>query len=145
MTPQRGERRGEVGLALAARARGGRNHSERELELCRLAGGAGDDLLLAGRCTPAQRDSASSHRDGRAPSDHALAGAWRGGGTTPRGKSGRNDGRARRASEALLRALARAVETLWLLEDEEPRGAWPAARRRVRAAARLEAAGADED
>jgi hypothetical protein len=114
-----------VGLVLACvGARKEANPSERELELCRLAGGAGDDLLLAGRCIHRRNVSRLfAHRErARAELIHALAGV--------REEAGRlhadaqpsesfDATAARRASESLLRALARAVELLSLLEDEE--------------------------
>jgi hypothetical protein len=138
-----------VGLALACEgARKDASPSERELELCRLAGGAGDDLLLAGRCIHRRNVTRLfAHRErARAELVHALAGAREAAGPSDADiHTGAGTDGARRASEALLRALARAVELLSLVEDEE------AARRvarlvdaecaRVR---RLEAAGADE-
>ncbi len=139
-----------VGLALACvGARKEANPSERELELCRLAGGAGDDLLLAGRCIHRRNVTRLfAHRErARAELIHALAGVREETGRlhTDAQPSEAFDAAARRASEALVRALARAVELLSLLEDEE------AARRVARLLdaecarlRRLEVAGADE-
>lgn len=139
-----------VGLALACEgARKDANPSERELELCRLAGGAGDDLLLAGRCIHRRNVTRLfAHRErARAELIHALAGVREATGQLHAGAQPIEsfNHAARRASESLLRALARAVEMLSLVEDEE------AARRvsrlldaecaRLR---RLEAATADE-
>ena len=112
-----------VGLALACvGAQVDADPSERELELCRLAGGAGDELLLAGRCIHRRNVTRLfAHRErARAEFIHALAGVREASGRfhegTPRGET---SGVARRASEATLRALARAVELLSLLEDDE--------------------------
>lgn len=139
-----------VGLALAcAGAREDADPSERELELCRLAGGAGDDLLLAGRCIHRRNVTRLfAHRErARAEFIQALAGVREAAGQFGEGTSpGETSAAARRASESLLRALARAFELLSLLEDEE------AARRAARLldaeCARLrglEAAGACEE
>jgi hypothetical protein len=110
-----------VGLTLAcAGSRKEASPSPRELELCRLAGSAGDDLLLAGRCIHRRNVTRLfAHRErARAEMVHALA--------EVREVYGSPDARiqpcapaARRTSEALLRAYARAVELLSLLEDEE--------------------------
>ncbi len=113
-----------VGLALACEgARTDASPSERELELCRLAGGAGDDLLLAGRCIHRRNVTRLfAHRErARAELIHALAGVREEAGRPRAGAqpSGSFDAAARRASESLLRALARAGELLSLLEDEE--------------------------
>jgi hypothetical protein len=112
-----------VGLALACEgARKEANPSERELELCRLAGGAGDDLLLAGRCIHRRNVTRLfAHRErARAELIHALAGVREAAGRLHKGaQPSESLDAARRASESLLRALARAVELLSLLEDEE--------------------------
>lgn len=112
-----------VGLALACvGAQRDADPSERELELCRLAGGAGDDLLLAGRCIHRRNVTRLfAHRErARAELIHALAGVREATGRLQEGAArGETSARARRASESLLRALARAVELLSLLEDEE--------------------------
>lgn len=112
-----------VGLALAcAGAQMDANPSERELELCRLAGGAGDDLLLAGRCIHRRNVTRLfAHRErARAELIHALAGVREATGRLHGGTArGETSAAARRASESLVRALARAFELLSLLEDEE--------------------------
>jgi hypothetical protein len=114
-----------AGLSLACADAGEREApSGRELELCRIAGRSGDDLLLAGRCV--HRRSVTrllAHRE-RARSElvHALAGACEvarevthhfhpgaGGVYSPARDGG--DARAR-VPEAMLRALARAIELM---------------------------------
>jgi len=90
--------------------------TERELELCRIAGRAGDDLLTAGRCV--HRRSVTrllAHRE-RARSEliHSLAGACE---VTHESRPGaRGDARVP-VSEAMLRALARAIELMSLFDD----------------------------
>ncbi|HYE13542.1 MAG TPA: hypothetical protein VD968_03765 [Pyrinomonadaceae bacterium] len=104
-----------TGLALACAASSSdAGPSHREMELCRIAGRAGDDLLVAGRC--AHRRNVTrlvAHRE-RARSElvHALAGV--------RELTFALEGAAAgRASEALLGALARAIELLSLFDDRE--------------------------
>ena len=136
-----------VGLTLACTgAHKEASPSARELELCRLAGGAGDDLLLAGRCVHRRNVTRLfAHRErARAEMIHALAGVREVADTFPFAEEIRASA-SRRISEALLRAFARAVELLSLLEDEG------AARRVARLLdaecarlRRLEAEGADE-
>lgn len=117
-----------VGLTLAARgADAEAAPTEREMELCRLAGRAGEDLLTAGRCVHRRNVTRLvAHRE-RARSElvHALAGAREtviGFQTTlPRDAAAGAE-----ISEALLHSLARAVELLSLLDD---RGAVLAAAR----------------
>ena len=97
----------------------------RELELCRIAGRAGDDLAVAGRCV--HRRSVTrllAHRE-RARSEliHALAGACEvthnfhsdAGGVYPRAR--RDGGERARVSEVMLRALARSIELMSLFDD----------------------------
>jgi hypothetical protein len=65
-----------AGLALAcASARAEADPSPREMELCRIAGGAGDDLLVAGRCVHRRNVTRLvAHRErARAELIHALA------------------------------------------------------------------------
>lgn len=99
--------------------------TERELELCRIAGRAGDDLLTAGRCV--HRRSVTrllAHRE-RARSEliHSLAGACEVTHNFYPGEGGvysrvRVVGDARAPiSEAMLRALARAIELMSLFDD----------------------------
>jgi hypothetical protein len=115
-----------AGLSLAcAGARQGEAPSERELELCRIAGRAGEDLLTAGRCV--HRRSVTrllAHRE-RARNEliHSLAGACEvardfqtgAGGRRSRASAGVDAGE--RVSEATLRALARSIELMSLFDD----------------------------
>ncbi|HVF45243.1 MAG TPA: hypothetical protein VM936_19610 [Pyrinomonadaceae bacterium] len=115
-----------AGLSLAcASADEGEAPSERELELCRIAGRAGDDLLTAGRCV--HRRSVTrllAHRErARAELIHSLAGACEvthgfhagAGGVHTQAHAG-GDARVQ-ISEAMLRALARAIELMSLFDD----------------------------
>lgn len=100
--------------------------SERELELCRIAGRAGDDLILAGRCV--HRRSVTrllAHRE-RARSEliHALAGACEvthnfhtSAGGVYSHMQGNGVGERVKVSEAMLRALARSIELMALFDD----------------------------
>jgi hypothetical protein len=119
------ERYAGLSLACASASEGGAP-SERELELCRIAGRAGDDLLVAGLCV--HRRSVTrlvAHRE-RARSEliHALAGACEvthnfhpgAGGIYSNGRAGCGDAGGR-ISESLLRALARAIELMSLFDD----------------------------
>jgi hypothetical protein len=115
-----------AGLSMAfASADEDETPTERELELCRIAGRAGDDLLTAGRCV--HRRSVTrlvAHRE-RARSEliHSLAGACevahdfhaRAGGVHPDAHAA-VDVRVQ-ISEAMLRALARAIELMSLFDD----------------------------
>jgi hypothetical protein len=116
-----------AGLSLAsASASEADAPTERELELCRIAGRAGDDLIVAGRCV--HRRSVTrllAHRE-RARSEliHALAGACEvthnfhtsAGGVYSRMQGDGVGGRVR-VSEAMLRALARSIELMSLFDD----------------------------
>jgi hypothetical protein len=99
-----------AGLSLAcAESREDETPSEREMELCRIAGRAGDDLLLAGLCVHRRGVTRLlAHRE-RARSEllHALAAACE----VARGVEGK------RVSGALLRALGRAIELMSLFDD----------------------------
>jgi hypothetical protein len=111
-----------AGLSLAcADAREGEAPSERELELCRIAGRAGDDLLTAGRCV--HRRSVTrllAHRE-RARNEliHSLAGACEVARDFQTGAARVRAGvdESARVSEATLRALARAIELMSLFDD----------------------------
>jgi len=117
-----------AGLALAcASAREDAAPAPRELELCRIAGRAGDDLLVAGRCVH-RRNVARllAHRDrARAELVHALAAAREAAHDVypshgqPHCTEQTGDDRVRGISEALLRALSRAVELLSLFDDRD--------------------------
>src|SRR5207253_2768520 len=116
-----------AGLSLAcASASEAEPPSERELELCRIAGRAGDDLFVAGLCV--HRRSVTrlhAHRE-RARSEliHALAGACEvthnlypgAGGLYFAERAAGGDARVR-ICEAMLRALARAIELMSLFDD----------------------------
>lgn len=90
----------------------------REMELCRISGRVGDDLLLAGRCIH-RRNVARllAHRE-RARTNllHALAEVRELCPTAPVAQ--REIAAARHASVAILRFYAHAVNLLSLLEDE---------------------------
>jgi hypothetical protein len=113
-----------AGLSLACASESEHNEeapSERELELCRIAGRSGDDLLVAGICV--HRRSVTrllAHRE-RARSEliHALADACE---VAHDAGAGRTHGVAQgdaagRVSESVLRALARAIELMSLFDD----------------------------
>jgi hypothetical protein len=117
-----------AGLALAAaHVSAEARPSAREMELCRIAGRGGDDLLTAGRCVHrrnvtrlvAHRERASAELVQSLAAVCALA---RESQTTtkPRAPDPAEQlraGGAARISEALPRALSRVVELLTLLED----------------------------
>jgi hypothetical protein len=99
--------------------------SARELELCRIAGRAGDDLLVAGLCFHRRNVTRLlAHRE-RASAElvHALAAACEVAHTvysTPRQfKSAEQTGGddVKEISESLLQALSRAIELLSLFDD----------------------------
>src|SRR5437763_116306 len=125
-----------AGLALAcASAREDAAPAPRELELCRIAGRAGDDLLVEGRCVHRRNVTRLLAPRDRARTElvHALAAAREvaheaartdaydvypsHGQSHPAKQTG--DDRVRRISEALLRALSRAVELLSLFDDRD--------------------------
>src|SRR5947209_1982302 len=117
-----------AGLALAcASAREDAVPAPRELELCRIAGRAGDDLLVAGRCVHRRNVTRLfAHRErARTELVHALADAREAAhnaNPTPRQtySSERACGEdAKKISEALLLALSRAVELLSLFDERE--------------------------
>src|SRR5437763_4593650 len=117
-----------AGLALAcASAREDAAPAPRELELCRIAGRAGDDLLVAGRCVHRRNVTRLlAHRErARAELVHALAAArevahdvYSSRSQFHSAEQTGGDG-ARRISEALLRALSRAVALLSLFDDRD--------------------------
>jgi hypothetical protein len=115
-----------AGLALAcAGLRKDAEPSERELELCRIAGRAGDDLLVAGRCVH-RRNAARllAHRE-RARDEfvHALADAGELAHTIYstsrpfRSPEQIVSEAAKQISEALLHVFSRAIELLSLFDD----------------------------
>lgn len=107
-----------VGLTLATRGvDASAAPTAREMELCRIAGRTGDDLLNAGRCVH-RRNAARllAHRErARAELVHALAAARE---TAINHQSSPTEAAMRaRVSEALIQAFARAIELLSMLED----------------------------
>jgi hypothetical protein len=115
-----------AGLALAcAGLREEAAPSERELELCRIAGRAGDDLLVAGRCVHRRNVTRLlAHRErARAELVHALADTCELVHalcltSRPFHYTEQTGVEAvKQISEALLRALARAIELLSLFDD----------------------------
>jgi hypothetical protein len=118
------ERYAGLSLACASASEGGAP-SERELELCRIAGRAGDDLLVAGRCVHRRGVTRLVVHRERARSEliHALAGACEvthnfhpGAGGVYSAERAGGDAHGR-ISESLLRALARAIELMSLFDD----------------------------
>jgi len=114
-----------AGLALAcASLREDAEPSARELELCRIAGRAGDDLLVAGRCFHRRNVTRLlAHRErARVELVHALAGACEAARKVS-SAPGRFDApetigdRETQISELLLQTLSRAVELLSLFDD----------------------------
>jgi hypothetical protein len=122
-----------AGLAVAcAEATADARPTPREMELCRIAGRGGDDLLVAGRCVHRRNVTRLvAHRE-RAGSElvHALAAvgeaARRTYPTTPASYSSEQVRAAgarripsdpRQTSEALARALSRVVELLSLFDE----------------------------
>jgi hypothetical protein len=143
-----------AGLAsAAAQASPGARPTAREMELCRIAGRGGDDLLTAGRCVHrrnvtrlvAHRERASAELVQALSAVCALA---RGSEAAPRAHASEEHLRAAgaaRTSEALPRALSRVVELLSLFDDRETADALArlleAERERLGRAARTRAAG----
>ncbi len=124
-----------TGLALAAaQASPEARPTAREMELCRIAGRGGDDLLTAGRCVHrrnvtrlvAHRERASAELVQALAAVCALA-------REPQATAHAHDseehlraGDAARISEALPRALSRVVELLSSSTTARPRRAWRA-------------------
>lgn len=93
--------------------------SERELELFRIAGRRGDDLMRAGSCVHRRNVMRLKEHHARARTEllHALA-EIREAADSPRMAAGANALAARRLSIATLGLYGRAVDLLSLLEDE---------------------------
>jgi hypothetical protein len=115
-----------TGLALAcASASAEARPSPREMELCRIAGRVGDDLLVAGFCVHRRNVTRLfAYRErARAELIHALAGvreiAHNLYTSPPRLHSAEQtfDEQVKLVSESLLRALARVIELLSLFDD----------------------------
>lgn len=110
-----------TGLMMASYAvSGDEAPAESEMELCRISGRKGADLLLAGRCIH-RRNVARllAHRE-RARTNllHALAEVRALSPADDAATSQRNPSAARYASVAILRFYAHAINLLSLLEDE---------------------------
>ena len=106
-----------VGLTLAARGLDAdAAPTAREMELCRIAGRTGDDLLNAGRCVHRRNVSRlHAHRErARAELFHALAATRE---TATKHHAASAPSARARAAEALIQTFARAIELLSLLED----------------------------
>jgi len=108
-----------TGLALAcADARPEAGPTEREMELCRLAGRAGDDLLVAGRCVHRRNVTRLVAHRARARAELARAlAAVRELADEASAPPRPAEEAALAVSRALLRTFARAVDLLSLLED----------------------------
>lgn len=109
-----------VGLTLAlAEARPDAEPSEREMELCRIAGRTGDDLLLAGLCIHRRNVMRLTTHQARSRTEllHSLAAVREIGSDRPRA-SAQDATAARHMSVAVLRFYAEAINLLSLLEDE---------------------------
>ena len=108
-----------IGLTLAAReARIDAPPSPREIELCRVAGRSGDDLMIAGRCTH-RRNVARllAHRTrARAELLHVLAEVGEIPGSTSFASQSNTE--AQHFSEAALEVYKRAVDLLSLFDDD---------------------------
>jgi hypothetical protein len=116
-----------TGLALAcATAHEEARPSARELELCRVAGRAGDDLLVAGRCLRRRNITRLRVHRERARTElvHALAAAREAAHNLYPSRlqfhsTERTDETTKQISEALVQALSRAVELLSLFDERE--------------------------
>lgn len=110
-----------VGLAQAAKeAKADRPPDARELELFRLAGRKGADLLLAGKCVHRRNVARLIEHRARARMDllHALAEISEAADQAPLSTAA-NACKARRLSLAALRLYGYAIDVLSLLEDPE--------------------------
>src|SRR5215204_3253806 len=115
-----------AGLALAAaQASPEARPTAREMELCRITGRGGDDLLTAGRCVHRRNVTRLVAHCERASAElvqalSTVCALARESQTTPHAPSSQQQlraGDAARISEALPRALSRVVELLSLLDD----------------------------
>jgi hypothetical protein len=143
-----------AGLALAAaQASPEARPTAREMELCRIAGRGGDDLLTAGRCVHrrnvtrlvAHRERASAELVQALDAVCALARESEATPRVPDSEEHLRAGDSVRISEALPRALSRVVELLSLFDDRATADALArlleAERERLGRAARPRAAG----
>jgi hypothetical protein len=92
---------------------------ERLMELCRIAGRTGEDLLLAGRCIHRRNAARLLSHQSRSRTEllHALAAVRDFGGEARRASHGHQPG-ARYLSVAVLKFYGHAINLLSLLEDE---------------------------
>ncbi|MDX6693378.1 MAG: hypothetical protein QOF02_981 [Blastocatellia bacterium] len=92
----------------------------REMELCRIAGREGEDLLLAGRCIHRRNVSrlVASHARSRTELLHALAAVREINGDKLNAASSSLTNAARQLSLAVLKLYGQAINLLSLLEDE---------------------------
>lgn len=93
--------------------------ASREMELCRIAGRKGDDLLLAGRCIHRRNLARLIAHQARSRVEllHALA-AVRETGSAPPARALPDATAARQLSIAVLKFYGQAINLLTLLEDE---------------------------
>lgn len=94
--------------------------ASREMELCRIAGREGDDLLLAGRCIHRRNVTRLSAHQARSRIEllHALAAVREIGGGAPHTGALPDATAARQLSLAVLRFYGQAINLFTLLEDE---------------------------
>lgn len=94
--------------------------SSREMELCRIAGREGDDLLLAGRCIHRRNVTRLTTHQARSRVEllHALAAVSEIGGGAPHTRALPDATAARQLSLAVLRFYGQAINLFTLLEDE---------------------------
>ena len=110
-----------VGLTLAASAADFNGPpDEREMELCRVAGRTGDDLLLAGRCLHRRNAAQLVSHQARSRTEilHALANVREFGSLDARAASPGQTLAARYLSVAVIKFYGHAINLLSLLEDE---------------------------
>jgi hypothetical protein len=110
-----------VGLTLAASAADFNGPpDEREMELCRIAGRKGDDLLLAGLCIHRRNAAQLVSHQARSRSEllHALANVREFGSLDARAASEGQPLAARYLSVAVIKFYGHAINLLSLLEDE---------------------------
>jgi hypothetical protein len=93
---------------------------KREMELCRIAGRSGEDLLLAGRCIHRRNSAQLITHQARSRTEllHALAAVREFGSDAARAASHDRKLAARYLSVAVLKFYGHAINLLSLLEDE---------------------------
>jgi hypothetical protein len=110
-----------VGLTLAlAEVSLDDSPASREMELCRIAGREGEDLLLAGRCIHRRNVTRLIAHQARSRVEllHALAAVREVGGGAPLNRALPDAAAPRQLSVAVLRFYCQAINLLTLLEDE---------------------------